>query len=416
MIFRNLNHNLKIRLLTSFLQNSIMFSIIPFMSLYLSAYMGVIAAGLYLIIAVVVNFLASLIGGHISDVFSKKGIILTNSYVNVLVFLSMTICIYTEQRLVTLFSILFICSQLIYGIMKPAQDAITIESITEETRREYSVIQYWINNLSMALGITIGGAVYNNYKSELFITATAILLINSIIIKLFLQDININKIHKSNESFLINTLNSYKEVYKDKPYVNLVLGLAFVMMAELSMSSYIVVRLKEDFTTVGFYGFSIDGVKLYSILMIINTFIVISMTFVFSRISQKMSPNQSITIGVLLYISGYSVMVISSNIYILIVSMVIATIGELLYAPAYNSERIRIIPIDKRGAYSAVAGFSNKIGNMLSKSALIISAVLAPNFIALYIFLTGIIGLFLISNSLFNNKNINYLENDQTFL
>ncbi|MFY0205022.1 hypothetical protein ACRS6Y_19625 [Bacillus cytotoxicus] len=155
-----------------------------------------------------------------------------------MVFLSMTICIYTEQRLVTLFSILFICSQLIYGIMKPAQDAITIESITEETRKEYSVIQYWINNLSMALGITIGGAVYNNYKSELFITATAILLINSIIIKLFLQDININKIHKSNESFLINTLNSYKEVYKDKSYVNLVLGLAFVMMAELSMSSY----------------------------------------------------------------------------------------------------------------------------------------------------------------------------------
>ncbi|MFY0205023.1 hypothetical protein P3K77_20970 [Bacillus cytotoxicus] len=67
-----MNHNLKIRLLTSFLQNSIMFSIIPFMSLYLSAYMGVIAAGIYLIIAVVVNFLASLIGGHISDVFSKK--------------------------------------------------------------------------------------------------------------------------------------------------------------------------------------------------------------------------------------------------------------------------------------------------------------------------------------------------------
>ncbi|MFC0476795.1 MFS transporter [Robertmurraya beringensis] len=410
MIFAKLNHNLKIRLLTSFLQNSIMFSIIPFMSLYLSAYVGVIAAGIYLIIAVVVNFLASLIGGHISDVYSKKRIILTNSFFNVIVFLFMTICIYNEQKLVIFFTILFIFSQLIYGIVKPAQDAITIESITEDTRKEFSVIQYWINNLSMALGVTIGGALYNNYKLELFLTATVLLFVNSIIIKFFLLDIQTNNSQTNNESFLKNTLDSYKVVFKDKPYLYLVLGLAFVMMAELSMSAYIVVRLKEDFVPVEVYGFKIDGVKLFSYLMVLNTLIVISLTFVFSRISKRMSSNHSINIGILLYISGYSIMVVSSNIYILISSMVIATIGELLYAPAYNSERIRIIPVDRRGSYSAVAGFSNKIGNMLAKLTLIISAVLVPNYIAFYIFVTGLIGLFLISNSLFKNKSINYLK------
>jgi len=115
----------------------------------------------------------------------------------------------------------------------------------------------------MALGITIGGALYNNFKLELFIAVTIVLLVNSIVINFFLQDFNINKInkiHKKSGVFLKNTLATYKEVFKDKAYLNLVLGLAFVIMAELSMSSYVVVRLKEGFTSVVLYGFLINDV------------------------------------------------------------------------------------------------------------------------------------------------------------
>nr|WP_311743547.1 DDE-type integrase/transposase/recombinase [Staphylococcus pseudintermedius] len=78
------------------------------------------------------------------------------------------------------------------------------------------------------------------------------------------------------------------------------------MMGELSASSYIAIRLKETFNPIHFAYLNIDGVKMFSILMIVNTFIVISCTYIISKWSMSYNQKYILLLGMVMYVVGYA--------------------------------------------------------------------------------------------------------------
>lgn len=54
-------------------------------------------------------------------------------------------------------------------------------------------------------------------------------------------------------------------------------------MGELSVSSYISVRLKQEFDPMILFSLHIDGVKMYSLLLMTNTIIVIILPILFQN-------------------------------------------------------------------------------------------------------------------------------------
>ncbi|PWZ72517.1 MFS transporter, partial [Staphylococcus pseudintermedius] len=81
----------------------------------------------------------------------------------------------------------------------------------------------------------------------------------------------------------IRIIKSYDTVLKDRHFIIMTFGFSILMMGELSASSYIVIRLKEIFNPIHLAYLNIDGVKMFSILMIVNTVIVISCTYIISK-------------------------------------------------------------------------------------------------------------------------------------
>ena len=60
-------------------------------------------------------------------------------------------------------------------------------------------------------------------------------------------------------------------------------------MGELSTSSYISIRLKQEFETISLFHIHIDGVRMYSILIMTNTIVVIALTYFISKYILKMN-------------------------------------------------------------------------------------------------------------------------------
>ena len=84
-------------------------------------------------------------------------------------------------------------------------------------------------------------------------------------------------------------IRNYQLVLKDKLFMYLIIGSSILLMGELSTSSYVSIRLKKEFETLSMFHVSIDGVKMYSILIMTNTLVVIALTYFVSKYILKMN-------------------------------------------------------------------------------------------------------------------------------
>lgn len=103
------------------------------------------------------RLLVSLIGGYISDRFSRKRILLLTSTLSTLMFLFMTLSLYPKDKIIWLFAIAYIGFIISSSLGRPAMQAIIIDSTTPENRKAIYTVDYWLMNLAMALGAALGG-------------------------------------------------------------------------------------------------------------------------------------------------------------------------------------------------------------------------------------------------------------------
>lgn len=86
---------------------------------------------------------------------------------------------------------------------------------------------------------------------------------------------------------IMNIFRSYKLVLKDRNYMLLISGFSIIMMGEFSISSYIAIRLKDQFETISIGSYDITGAKMLAILLMINTVVVILLTYSISKVVLK---------------------------------------------------------------------------------------------------------------------------------
>ena len=96
-----------------------------------------------------------------------------------------------------------------------------------------------------------------------------------------------------------SNIKSYKPAFKDTTYLLLIIGFSILTMGELSASSYISVRLKQEFDPMILFSLHINGVKMYSLLLMTNTIIVIIFTYFISKIVMRMNVKTALLIGII---------------------------------------------------------------------------------------------------------------------
>lgn len=396
--------NIKVRMIASFFNRAVSSAVMPFMALFFATEMSKVWAGMFLISTVIIGFIVNLIGGYVSDRFPRKRVLLVTSWLNAACFLLMTVSLFPEEKWIIVFAGAYILFIITSSLGRPAMHAIIIDSTTPENRKAVYALDYWLINLSMAIGAALGGLLYLHHKQELFIMLTVTSTIIPIAYGIWLKDDFKGFLQKKHDNVLVDLINNYRIAFKDSAFVKVVAGTTFILAAEFSLNSYIGIRLAEEFRSVTVGGFEIAGVRMLSFLNIENMLLVVCLTFFINRWTDKVSKQKGILIGLLIYGLGYAVVTSANTWYVLILFNLIATIGELIYSPIRNAEQANMIPDDKRGSYSAFSNLSFSGADLIARSTIILGAFLIPTMMSVYMGALVMIGTVLVYTGLFGLK------------
>ena len=252
--------------------------------------------GIYLVGLVILKFPLSIISGYLIEIFPEK---VASTYLssddgdNACVhgaYLGHINC-----RQIIGFCVAYAIFTIVWGLQFPVMDTLIMDAITEDVEHYIYKISYWMTNLSVAIGALLGGLMYGYSMLLLFLIAACIFLIVLFILYIWLpQDRNQvkqsdDKKHASRYQKLqiMNIFRSYKLVLKDRNYMLLISGFSIIMMGEFSISSYIAIRLKDQFETISIGSYDITGAKMLAILLMINTVVVILLTYSISKVVLK---------------------------------------------------------------------------------------------------------------------------------
>ncbi len=371
------------------------------MALFFAQEMSKVWAGTFLICTVFISFLVNLIGGYISDRFPRKRVLVLTSFISALMFFMMTISLLPKQNIIWLFAFAYVAYIITSSLGRPAMHAIIIDSTTPENRKEVYALDYWLVNLSMAIGAALGGLLYINHQVELFAMLTFTSISLPIAYKIWLIDEHTNQIEKKHHNVFMDLIQNYKVAFQDRPFVKVVVGSMLIFAAEFTLNSYIGVRLAETFESVHIGDFQVAGVRMLSILNIENMLLVVCFTFLINRFTDRFSKKKVLLSGLIIYSVGYITITSANTWYILILFNFIATIGELIYSPVRNAEQANMIPKNKRGSYSAFSNFSFSGADLIARSTIIIGAFLLPTMMSVYIGILLMIGIFLVYTGFF---------------
>lgn len=397
---KRLSTTLKVRLISNFLQLIITTAFIPFIALYLTDMLSQSIVGIYLVGLVVLKFPLSIISGYLIEIFPKKLLVLIYQATMVIMLVFMGIFGSHQLWQIIGFCVAYAIFTIVWGLQFPVMDTLIMDAITEDVEHYIYKISYWMTNLSVAIGALLGGLMYGYSMLLLFLIAACIFLIVLFILYIWLpQDRNQvkqsgDKKHASRYQKLqiMNIFRSYKLVLKDRNYMLLISGFSIIMMGEFSISSYIAIRLKDQFETISIGSYDITGAKMLAILLMINTVVVILLTYSISKIVLKIDFKKALITGLLIYIVGYSGLTYLNQFGLLVVFMIIATVGEIIYSPIVSEQRFKIIPKAKRGTYSAVNALGIHFSETLARLGIVLGAFLTTLQMGLYMFIVLTIG------------------------
>ena len=390
---------IKVRLITSFFNRSVSFAIMPFMALLFVKAFNEWIAGLFLISLVFLGYVVGLLGGYLADRFSRKRLLVLTSSLTAAMFLTMTVSLTIDQMLV--FMVAYTVFTVTSNLGRPAMSAIIIDATTPENRKAVYALDYWLINLSIAIGTALGGWLYVSNQLLLFWILTGTSATLPIAYAIFLDDTKQTWTRQRLRLVFVDIFESYRIAWQDRPFVKVVFGTMCILAAEFSMGSYVAVRLADSFEPITLENWTINGVRMMSFIQIENTLIVVALTFVIQRFASRFSNKQALLGGLLLYMIGYAVITSANSMTLLLGFMLIATFGELLYSPVLNTEQANMMPEDRRGAYSAFAGTSYAGADFLSRSTILIGSLLSPFMMSVYLGLLVSLGCFLVYSGIY---------------
>ncbi|WP_414839302.1 MFS transporter [Carnobacterium sp. TMP28] len=393
--------NIQSTLLASFFSSLVYACTIPYLIIYLASLFSKETLGILVMISVILSFIAGIVGGYLADNFQRKKVLLVFQNVfGISLFIIALNFIGILPQSFWLIGGYLICG-IAYNLYRSASDAVLLDSTVLHERKKVYQLHYWTFNLSMALGASIGGFLFKHYLIYLFLGAAFLQFIISAFFQKNLTYTNTIS-HSEGKTIFHALFTNYSIAAKDKRWVTLVLGFALYNAAEMSLQNYTGVRLSKEFDSLTLFSIPIDGVRMLSLLQVVNTIMVVCFTFIVSKIIEKKTERTVVIVGLVIYISGYGLMASANSIYFLIPLMILATLGELASAPILSARKVDLIPEDKQASYLSFGALSFQGSQLLAAVGLTLGGYLTAGLISGYIIILGLAGIYFVVSSLYH--------------
>ncbi len=311
--------------------------VIPFLVLYLTQKIGVSAseAGTALLVYGTGAFISSPITGKLADKIGSLTVMIIS-----LVSTSIVIFIYgflTNYYLILAFSFVFAVLNEAY---RPANLSLISEISTPAQRRISIALNRLGINIGMSIGPVIGGfIILLDYHFLFYLNAVA-----SLAAGLYLSFASWRSDDKSetvSEASSHHTkLNS--SVLRDRNFLFFLLAITPVQLVFFQhiggLPLYIVDDLKYSTAAFG-------------LLTAINTVLIIIAEVPLNNMMANIAYGRSIIIGAVLAAVGFGALAVARDIVPLVISIIIWTVGEMIFFPVTASYASEIAPPNKRGEY-----------------------------------------------------------------
>lgn len=391
MKYADLHPNIRIRIITDFFTDLTQKSIIPFMAIYLSVQIGAGSAGVLLTVNIVASMIVGLWAGYWSDRIGRKKLMVIAQILQVVALLCLAIANSPWMDSIIVTCLMFLLSSLSSGITVPIANAMIVDVSSEHERHYVYGLQYWTTNVAVTFGALMGGLFFESFRFLLFSLVCLESMATLFILVFMIQETMdkrvynttgqskdsdpSNRLMEANAPIQRNILKTYWAVFQDKRFMIFFTATVLAVSLEFQLDKYIAVRLKSEFTAQ-LFGSDISGLHMFSLIIVINTVMVALVAIPFSRWIGRFPSRSIMTVGMLLYTAGFTVLAFSNWAWLLILSAILLTIGELMYAPVRQVMLAGMIPDSDRAAYMAADGLSYNVAALIGSLGLTIGAFL----------------------------------------
>ncbi|WP_438447308.1 MDR family MFS transporter [Gorillibacterium sp. sgz5001074] len=397
MKFRDFHPNIQIRIIISFFGGLMSVMVIPLMSVYFSQRLGAGMTGFLLFLNVVAGLVSGFCGGYISDRIGRKRLMVI-AEAGILASYALAAASnspWFESVWLTYVSILGV--NVCWGIFGPSSDAMILDVSRPEERKYIYTIQYWSHNLSSAIGGMIGALLFQDYLFELLLALTAMGILSTaatlfLIRETFSPELAARK--QEQAAGWRDLLRSYRMVLADRTFVFFVTASMLFISVEFHLGNYVSVRLADSMPVqhvADWFGRSIsmDGFAMIGALRTENTLLVVLLSLLARQLLGRIRDSHMLYGGLALYVCGYAFISYSDRAWPLLIAMLIATLGEVVYVPVQQAFLGDIPPKESRSTYMAFYGLSFQGAWMISSLMVMIGGLLQAGVIGLLVLSCG---------------------------
>lgn len=389
MRFRSLHPNVKLRLFMQFLGGISHSMVIPMMSIYFADKVGQTVTGLMLIVIFLGGAVGTLFGGTYADRYGRKKVMIVSESVVVVTYLFITFFNSPWMDAPYLTFVAFVVNVAFGTMFGPASQAMLLDVTTADDRKFVFTLSYWINNLSLGIGVMIGAQLYRTHLLELFSGLTAVTLLSVLVTVFWITETYQPKRVPERETATgsapkqekSNMWKTYRQVLKDTPFAFYLLASVLVVAMEFLFSEYGGIRLHREMEMQPVlpgvpFTWNLDGVGMFGQLKLENTLLVVLLAPFVAKWTARLANNRLLLGGVLLSTAGFAVLSVSITPWLLMLAMLVVTVGELMYVPVRQAMLGDLAPEHARSTYMAMYNFSFIGGMQLSAIGVTVSGFL----------------------------------------
>lgn len=320
--------------------------IFPFFSLYITEKFGVgmTQVGTLFAFYAVSSFIGSLIGGALTDRFGRRSLMIFGLISSAFSALIMGL----SKDFHTFFVFSVIVGAFAY-MGHPAGQAMLTDILPEAKRIEGFGILRVVANLAVTIGPAIGGLIASKSFFALFIIDAIASSITAIIVYFTMPETKPEKRVDQPHETIFQTFKGYSVAIKDG-----------IFMAFLGVSAISVIVYMQMNTTLSVYLRDVHQIttQQFGYILSLNAAMVVIFQFWVTRKISRFAPMALMTFGTLFYLVGFTMYGFTNTYPMFLFAMVIITIGEMIVSPTSTALVARLAPLDMRGRYMAVSGFS----------------------------------------------------------
>ena len=203
MNFREFNRSVQIRIILKFVTVITNTAVLPFIVLYFANEIGSVKVTILTIGIGVITLFGGLLGGQLADLKGRKLTIVIGESMTAVGIILLLLGQILNEYMILLSVVAFVLTNFFTAMALPGYSALILDETTRENLKSVYIYSMWTAYLGFAIGSSLGGLLFAEYKILLF----SFIIISSIITVIVIMKWIPETLHKATQE---NSL-SFKE-------------------------------------------------------------------------------------------------------------------------------------------------------------------------------------------------------------